>query len=74
MNAAAIEHIKMVEVLRPALDRITAQITGFTTFQQLTDAVGYRPTLRGGRGAAVLADNYDIVMERRGDPRRAQRG
>ena len=72
MNAQATNTVDMVEFLRPYLDDMAARWTAFATFQALTDAP-YIPTLRGNRELNILADNYDIVMARRGVEKRACR-
>lgn len=68
------------------LDSITSSVSAFSTFNELVNAEGYRPTIRCGKYAPkgskgperrrlkLLADAYDVAMELRNDSRRAFRG
>ena len=68
------------------LDNLTRDLTAWSSFDAMLDAVAYRPTLavrpynrssaeiRRAARTEVLADAYDAAQAARGDPRRAYRG
>ena len=66
------------------MDRITQQLTAFSSFDALVNHTheAYRPSLYPHRYAPgiviaeykVLADAYDAAQKAKGDPRRAYRG
>lgn len=61
------------------LEHLTRAHTAFGSFRQLVDAPGgYSPSLicsapEHGADRSELADSYDTIQQRRGDPRRACR-
>lgn len=62
-----------------ALNELTAELTGFNTFNDLVNAPGHFPSLCtymiGGDAwkKIAMADAYDAFQESVGDPRRAHR-
>lgn len=62
---------------RPTLNRLTAKLTAFRTFQDMLDSSGgaYRPTIRPVDAEHVLlADAFDRHMMAMKSPTRAYRG
>lgn len=67
------------------LDRLARELVAFSSFAKLilftVPGMTWRPVLVASRGASEqnkqdhmdLADAYDLIQERRGDPRRAKR-